>query len=237
MLCGNLIYFLFAFFSYQNIISLMVQYVIISLNLQIFVTWFLQSVLLTSMWWFIHAALIGEGRQLLTIKHLDSCLKLFGESGFQLSLITSYEFGECGHLKLISKGSSRPKQNLKMVVKRSSTKKSLVKYVNSKTNKLSLNVDLINPYYYLRELHHESKPDVLKKMPGFNNVRNGVVEDIIWIWQAAGLPIISFSQIQAKFNGVVAKFEAEKNWAKVYQSVPTSVLRNGWTSFLITKER
>ena len=74
-------------------------------------------------------------------------------------------------------------------------------------------------------------------MPGFNNVRNGVVEDIIWIWQAAGLPIISFSQIQAKFNGVVAKFEAEKNWAKVYQSVPTSVLRNGWTSFLITKER
>ena len=40
---------LFSFFSYQYIISLMVQYVIISLNLQIIVTWFLQSVLLTRM--------------------------------------------------------------------------------------------------------------------------------------------------------------------------------------------
>ena len=82
-----------------------------------------------------------------------------------------------------------------MVVKRLSTEKLLVKYVNSETNKLSLNVDLINRYYYLRELHRESKPEVLKKIPSFNNVRNEVVNDIIWIWQAAGLPIISFSQI------------------------------------------
>ena len=74
-------------------------------------------------------------------------------------------------------------------------------------------------------------------MPGFNNVRNEVVDDIIWVWQAAGLPIISFSQIQAKFNELVAKFEGAKKWAKVYQSVTTSVQRNGWTSFLITQER
>ena len=73
MLGGNLLYFLFAFFGYQNIISLMVQHVIISLNLQIFVTWFLKSVLLTSMWWFIHAVLewgwslpigVADGRNL-----------------------------------------------------------------------------------------------------------------------------------------------------------------------------
>ena len=38
MLGGNLIYFLFAFFSYQYIVSLMLQHVIISPNLQIFVT-------------------------------------------------------------------------------------------------------------------------------------------------------------------------------------------------------
>ena len=87
-----------------------------------------------------------------------------------------------------------------MVVKRLSTEKALDKYVNSETNKLSLNVDLINGYYYLRELLRESKPEVLKKMPGFNNVRNKVVNDIIWIWQAAGLPIISFSQIQGNLT-------------------------------------
>ena len=74
-------------------------------------------------------------------------------------------------------------------------------------------------------------------MPGFNNVRNEVVDDIIWVRQAAGLPIISFSQIQAKFIKLVAKFEGAKKWAKVYQSVTTSVQRNGWTSFLITQER
>ena len=84
-----------------------------------------------------------------------------------------------------------------MVVKRSSTEKLLVKYVNSKTNKLPLDVDLINRYYYLGELHRESKPEVLKKMPGLNYARNEVVDDIIWIWQAAGLPIISFSQISS----------------------------------------
>ena len=109
-----------------------------------------------------------------------------------------------------------------MVVKRSSTKKSLIKYVNSETNKLSLNVDLINRYYYLRELHRKSKPEVLKKMLGFNNVRNEVADDIIWIWQVAGSPT-NFSQIQAKFNEVVAKFK----WAKIYLSVSTSVQRNG----------
>ena len=37
-------------------------------------------------------------------------------------------------------------------------------------------------------------------MPGFNNVRNEVVNDIMWIWQAAGLPIISFSQIQVNLT-------------------------------------
>ena len=50
-----------------------------------------------------------------------------------------------------------------MVVKRLSTEKALVKYVNSETNTLSLNVDLINRYYYLRELLRESKPEVLKE--------------------------------------------------------------------------
>ena len=89
----------------------------------------------------------------------------------------------------------------------------------------------------MRELHRESNPKVLKKMPGFNNVRNEVVDDIIWIWQAAGLPSISFSQVQAKFNKVVAKFAGAKQWANVYQSVSTSVQRNDWTSFLITQER
>ena len=54
-----------------------------------------------------------------------------------------------------------------MVVKRLSTEKALVKYVNSETNKLSLNVDLINRYYYLRELLRESKPEVLKKNAWF----------------------------------------------------------------------
>ena len=102
-----------------------------------------------------------------------------------------------------------------MFVKRSFTKKLLVKYVNSETNKLSLNVDLINRYYYLRKLHRKSKAEVLKNMLGFNNVRNEVVDDIIWIWQAAGLPI-NFSQIQANFNEVVAKFEGAQKWAKIY---------------------
>ena len=50
------------------------------------------------------------------------------------------ELWECSHFKLISKGSIRPKRNLKMAVKRSCTEKSLVKYVNSETNKLFLNV-------------------------------------------------------------------------------------------------
>ena len=85
-----------------------------------------------------------------------------------------------------------------MVVKNLSTEKSLVKYVNSQTNKLSLNVDLLNHSYYLRELHRESKPEVLKKIPGFNNVRNEVVNDITWIWQAAGLPKHQFQSNPSK---------------------------------------
>ena len=40
-----------------------------------------------------------------------------------------------------------------------------------------------------------------------------------------------------KFNEEVAKFEGAKKLAKVYQSVMTSVQRNGWTSFLVTQER
>ena len=61
-------------------------------------------------------------------------------------------------------------------------------------------------------------------MPGFNDIiRNEGVNDSFWIWQAAGLLIISYSRIQTKFNDVVAKFEGTKKWAKVHISVTTLV--------------
>ena len=59
-----------------------------------------------------------------------------------------------------------------MIVKKSSTEKSLIKYVNSGPIKPSLKLDPINRYYCLPELYRESKPEVLNKMPGFNNVGN-----------------------------------------------------------------
>ena len=61
-------------------------------------------------------------------------------------------------------------------------------------------------------------------MSGFNGIiRNEVVNDIIWIWQAAGLLVINFSRIQTKFNDLVAKFEGAKKGAKVDKSVTTLV--------------
>ena len=43
------------------------------------------------------------------------------------------------------------------------------------------------------------------------------MNDIFWIWQAAGLLIISYTRIQTKFNDMVAKFEGAKKWAKVHK--------------------
>ena len=47
-------------------------------------------------------------------------------------------------------------------------------------------------------------------MPGFNDLRNEIVNDVIYIWQAVSLPIISYSRIQTKLKDFVAKFERAK---------------------------
>ena len=87
-------------------------------------------------------------------------------------------------------------------------------------------VDLINHYLLFAEaIQCESKPDFLNKMLGFNDLRNEVVNDIIGTLQAEALPIISYGQIQAKFNYVVAKFERAKKWAKVRKSVNDTSFR------------
>ena len=76
-----------------------------------------------------------------------------------------------------------------MAVRRSDAEKSLVKYVKLEKNKLPLNIDVINHYYCLRKSYCECKPEFLKKC--FNDLRNEIVNDVIYIWKAASLLIIS----------------------------------------------
>ena len=97
-----------------------------------------------------------------------------------------------------------------MTVKRSDAEKTMVKYVKLERYKLPLNIDVINHYFYLRKSYSECKQEFLNKMPGFNDLRNEIVNDVISIWQAASLPIISYSRIQTKLKGLVAKFERAK---------------------------
>ena len=102
-------------------------------------------------------------------------------------------------------------------------KRWLLRDVKLEKNYLPLNIDVINHYYYSRKLHSESKLDFLNEMPGFNDVKNEVVNDTIRIWQAAGLPIISHSRIQIKFKHVGDKFEGAKKTAYVRQKETTLV--------------
>ena len=53
---------------------------------------------------------------------------------------------------------------------------------------------------------------------------NEIVNDVIYIWQAASLPIISFNRIQTKLKGLVAKFEGTKSSIKGAKGVSESWL-------------
>ena len=97
-----------------------------------------------------------------------------------------------------------------MTVKRSDAEKTMVKYVQLEKNKLPFNINIINHYYYFSKSYSECKQEFLNKMPGFNDLRNEIVNDVIYIWRAASLPIISYSRIQTKLKDLVAKFERAK---------------------------
>ena len=69
-------------------------------------------------------------------------------------------------------------------------------------------------------------------MPGFNDLQNGIVNDVIYIWQAASLPIISYNRSQTKLKGLVAKFEGTKSSEKGAKGVPEI----DWTRPLILRK-
>jgi len=88
-----------------------------------------------------------------------------------------------------------------MAFTRSDAKKLFVRHEKLEENKLPFNVNVINHYYYLRKRYSESKP-------GFSDLRNEVINDLIHVWQKANLPILSYTRIQTKLKEVVTKFKA-----------------------------
>ena len=70
-------------------------------------------------------------------------------------------------------------RNEKIALKRSDAKKSLVENVKLEENKLPLNIDVVNHYYYSRRFYSDSKAGFLNKMPNFNDLRNEVINDAI----------------------------------------------------------
>ena len=64
-------------------------------------------------------------------------------------------------------------------------------------------------------------------MPGFNDLRNEIVNDVIYIWQAASLPIISYNRIQTNLKGLEAKLEGTKSSKKSAKEVSEEWLDTG----------
>ena len=97
---------------------------------------------------------------------------------------------------------------------RSNFSKSLQICEEFKCNLLPTNLDVIGHYFYLRKKLTVTSSQFLKKIPCFADVRDNLVDDVIEIWNRAGLPILSRQRIEAKLKNLISQFEAARKRAK-----------------------
>ena len=75
---------------------------------------------------------------------------------------------------------------------------------------LPTNRNTVERYYSIQQLLNNTDPKFLKKIPGFNDIKNIVITDGVEIWRKASLPIIKSKTVHTKLNHSLISLQLEE---------------------------
>ena len=77
-------------------------------------------------------------------------------------------------------------------------------------NVLPTNRNIVEHYYYIQQLLIDTDPKFLKKISGFNDIKNIVITDTVELWRKATLLTIESKSAHTKLKQVIDKFAAAR---------------------------
>ena len=75
--------------------------------------------------------------------------------------------------------------------------------------------DVVAHYHYIRQLLMTTDPKYLRKVPGFSDLKDLVISDVVKLWKKASLPTIELRSIHTK---IIEKFTLARKRAKKIKS-------------------
>jgi len=91
-------------------------------------------------------------------------------------------------------------------------------------NKLAGNVlpttrEVLEHYYYIRQVLMDTDPNFLTSVPSFSDVQDLVQAEVKALWEKASLPIVNSKSVQNKLKRVFERFAAARKRAKKLKSL------------------
>ena len=81
-------------------------------------------------------------------------------------------------------------------------------------NVLPTNQEVIQHYYHVRQFLIDTEPKFLRIPPGFNDIKELVMSDVVESWRKASLIVIEAKSIQKKLKNIHDKFKCARKRAK-----------------------
>ena len=100
-------------------------------------------------------------------------------------------------------------------------------------NVLPTNQEVIQHYYHVRQFLINTEPKFSRIPPGFNNIQELVMSDIVKLWRKASLTVIEAKSIQKKLKNIHNKFTcARKSYNSIKNQSALSSMKTGFSNCL-----
>ena len=81
-------------------------------------------------------------------------------------------------------------------------------------NVLPTNQEVIQHYYHVRQFLIDTEPKFSRIPPGFNDIKELVMSDVVELWRKASLTVIEAKSIQKKLKNIHDKFACARKRTK-----------------------
>ena len=82
---------------------------------------------------------------------------------------------------------------------------------------LPTNREVIKHFYHVRQVLMDTESKLSAKGPGFNDIKQVVISDVVDLWRKASLAVIEAKSAQNKLKNVIEKFLTARKQAKKFK--------------------
>ena len=84
-------------------------------------------------------------------------------------------------------------------------------------NTLPINREVNKHFYYVRQVLIDTESKFSAKGPGFNDIKQVVISDVVDLWRKVSLAVTEAKSAQNKLTNVIEKFLAARKRAKKFK--------------------